>query len=336
VLRADYETITGASRQVQEVGDEADESSRSTWSSAESRQIETPGVGGGWPVTAVLKQLLERMAELVFSQLPRLFLGLLRDTWTYLSHVVAAFKETDEALARDAEREDSALQETAAGGLAIGASEHFTGDVETGGIGGGDGGGTGAGSGVSSDDGDGEEDAAAAAGAGGAFGGEGAGGSSSDDAGDGEQKGEGEPADDSGSGKGSLPDWLKKKWDEGRAFDRENWHRYPHNEVDLESGKRVDSYNPGREIVERKYTQLSEVKPETAKDYINSLRNKYEPGQLIGDTPKNRLEGIAGDELEGRHILEVPPQDQPVPPEVLRHAAERRVIIRDTNGKVYR
>lgn len=141
VLRADYETITGASRQVQEVGDEADESSRSTWSSAESRQIETPGVGGGWPVTAVLKQLLERMAELVFSQLPRLFLGLLRDTWAYLSHVVAAFKETDEALARDAEREDSALQETAAGGLAIGASEHFTGDVETGGIGGGDGGG---------------------------------------------------------------------------------------------------------------------------------------------------------------------------------------------------
>jgi hypothetical protein len=168
VLRADYEAITGVSRQVQEVGDEADESSRSTWSSAESRQIETPAAGGGWPVTAVLKQLLERMAELVFSQLPRLFLGLLRDTWEYLSHVVAAFKETDEALARDAEREGSALQETATG-AAIGASEHFTGDVETGGIGGGDGGGTGAGSGVSlgddDDDGDGDEEDAGAAGA---------------------------------------------------------------------------------------------------------------------------------------------------------------------------
>jgi hypothetical protein len=152
---------------------------------------------------------------------------------------------------------------------------------------------------------------------------------------DGDAGGEGEPASAGSPGGRSLPDWLKKKFDEGNQFNRDNQSRYPHNEVTLESGKRIDSYIPGREIVERKYSQLSQVKEETAKGYIDSLRSKYKVGEVIGDTPKNRAEGIAGQPLRGDHILEVPPQNEPVPPAILRHAEAHNVTIRDTNGTEY-
>lgn len=134
----------------------------------------------------------------------------------------------------------------------------------------------------------------------------------------------------------SLPDWLKKRFEEGNKFNEENRPRYPHNEVYLKSGKRVDSYRPGREIVERKYSQLGDVKPKTANGYIGSLQKKYAPGEIIADTAKNRSEDIAGQPLRGQHILEVPPQNAPIPKSLLDHAKSRGVIIRDTNSKVYR
>lgn len=153
----------------------------------------------------------------------------------------------------------------------------------------------------------------------------------------------GEGAGDSGgdassvedTGKKPLPDWLKKRWEDGEQFNKDNRPRYPHNEVELATKKRVDSYSPGKEIVERKNTQLSEVKESTAKGYIDSLREKYKPGQLIADTPKNRAAGLAGKKLTGDHILEVPPQNNDVPENVLNHATDRDVTIRDTSGKEY-
>lgn len=151
----------------------------------------------------------------------------------------------------------------------------------------------------------------------------------------GDAGGEGGSTSTDGSGKRSLPDWLKKKFDDGNQFNKDNQSRYPHNEVTLESGKRVDSYSPNREIVERKYTQLSQVKEDTAKGYIDSLRYKYKVGETIGNTAKNRAEGIAGQPLKGDHILEVPPQDEPIPPAILRHAEAHNVTIRDTNGTEY-
>jgi hypothetical protein len=144
------------------------------------------------------------------------------------------------------------------------------------------------------------------------------------------------PGSGTGSGKKSLPSWLRKRFEQGRQFNRANWHRYPHNEVHLKSGKIVDSYRPGREIVERKYSQLSKVSPKTAKSYIDSLRQKYAPGETISDSAKNRAEGIAGTKLKGKHILEVPVQKYPVPDEVLEHAAKHKVVIRDDHGLVYR
>lgn len=137
-------------------------------------------------------------------------------------------------------------------------------------------------------------------------------------------------------GKRKLPDHVQKRIDDGNAFNAERRPYYePYNEIVLESGKRIDSYVPNDEIVERKYTQLGKVKEGTANGYVSSLRNKYEPGQIIKDSPRNRELGIGGKELRGAHILEVPPQDPPVPREVLDHATDRNVTIRDTNGKEY-
>lgn len=138
-----------------------------------------------------------------------------------------------------------------------------------------------------------------------------------------------------GGEKSSTPEWLLKQWEEGEKFNKDNHWRYEYNEVRLKSGKRVDSYDEDSEIVERKNTQLSEVEEGTAKSYIDSLRYKYKAGEQIGDTPKNRRDGIAGKILNGDHILEVPPQDNPVPKNVLDHAAKHNVTIRDINGNIY-
>ncbi|RSM82564.1 hypothetical protein DMH04_25570 [Kibdelosporangium aridum] len=105
----------------------------------------------------------------------------------------------------------------------------------------------------------------------------------------------------------------------------------------LSSGKVVDSYNPGEEIVERKHTQLAAIKLETAMGYLQSLPQKYPPGEIIADTPSNREKypHLVGQPLRGDMILEVPVQTAPVPPAIVEKAAELNVTIRDVNGKEY-
>jgi hypothetical protein len=105
----------------------------------------------------------------------------------------------------------------------------------------------------------------------------------------------------------------------------------------LSTGKIVDSYNPGEEIVERKHSQLADIKPETAIGYVASLPHKYAPGEKIADTPGNRAHypDLVGKALRGAMILEVPVQNAPVPPAILEKAAGLNVTIRDVNGKEY-
>lgn len=152
--------------------------------------------------------------------------------------------------------------------------------------------------------------------------------------------GEGPPAaapEASKSGSRKLPDYIQKRIDAGNEFNRQNRPRYaPNNEIALENGKIVDSYRPNREIVERKHTQLGKIKKETAKSYIDSLRHKYKQGTLIKNSAKNKELGLGGKKLRGKHILEVPKQDSPVPSSILEHAAKHHVIIRDVSGQVYR
>src|SRR5690606_7649231 len=122
---------------------------------------------------------------------------------------------------------------------------------------------------------------------------------------------------------------IARKREFGRAFNRKMSSKYRYNEVILENGKRVDSYDPDkREIISRKYTQLSQISFKTAKAYIDEIPDKYESGTLIADVDSQRKgsghpnAGLARTELEGKYILEIPFQKHPVPKEILDHATK--------------
>ena len=70
--------------------------------------------------------------------------------------------------------------------------------------------------------------------------------------------------------------------------------------------------------------------------HIDELVKKYKPGTSIKNTSRNaEVIGQGGSKLEGRMILEVPPQKGAVPQKVLDRATKKDVLIRDTNGKIY-
>lgn len=136
-------------------------------------------------------------------------------------------------------------------------------------------------------------------------------------------------------------DAIANRMASGTQFNRDNWHRYPFNEVRLTNGRVLDSYNPDLgEIVSRKNTQLADVQLSTAREYINEAVRKYPEGQEIASSPsvlrQEQLTGrrIAGEPLEGDIILEVPSQARAVPPDVLDYARSKGVTIRTTDGEV--
>ncbi|GAA3357923.1 hypothetical protein [Saccharopolyspora gregorii] len=135
-----------------------------------------------------------------------------------------------------------------------------------------------------------------------------------------------------------LPDPVRRQIEAGNEFNRKQAPVYhPHNEITLQNGKRLDSYRPGEEIISRKYTQLSDIQPGTARSYLSEFTSKYSPGEKIADTPKAREQfpNEVGSELDGQMILEVPPQKNPIPNEVINEAIERDILIRDTDGRIY-
>ena len=142
------------------------------------------------------------------------------------------------------------------------------------------------------------------------------------------------------------------------VFNKERAEVYSFNEVYLEAPKketklagdspakhkyvRLDSYVPNKEIVSRKYTQLSEVSEETAIRYLKELEDKYSPGSIIADVPSNntgsneKIFELNGDNvLRGQMILEVPVQHKAVPKEVINYANLKGIKIRDTNNHIY-
>lgn len=114
--------------------------------------------------------------------------------------------------------------------------------------------------------------------------------------------------------KKSVPDFLKERWEAGNNFNKENRPRHPYNEVELEAkevgGKKyvVDSYAPTKEIVSRKFTQLSEVQEKTAKSYLNEITKKYSSGSKISNGTFNP-NALKGGRLKGELILEIPVQN---------------------------
>ena len=135
-----------------------------------------------------------------------------------------------------------------------------------------------------------------------------------------------------------MPQWLKDRLEAGRQFNRDNWSRYDANEVILGNGKILDSCSLNGENVSRKLTQLSDVQPGTARQYLNELVNKYSPGEVVAAKPSNERQfptSMIGKPIRGQLVLEVPVQNLPVPQTVLDKAAELNVVIRDVSGRPY-
>jgi hypothetical protein len=127
-------------------------------------------------------------------------------------------------------------------------------------------------------------------------------------------------------------------WRAGVAFNRAQWWRFDANEITLGNRKRLDSYVPGEEIVSRKQSQLADLEPATAREYLNEIIKKYPVGEVIKDTAKARRDypHLVGEEISGKTYLEVPVQNRPVPEIILQHANAKEIIIRDVTRHVYR
>ena len=79
---------------------------------------------------------------------------------------------------------------------------------------------------------------------------------------------------------------------------------YPYNEVNLEDGTRLDSYDvENGEIISRKATDLDKISIKTYEAYLKELRDKYPPGKRIRS---NAYPELNGEVLAGRQILEIP------------------------------
>jgi hypothetical protein len=125
----------------------------------------------------------------------------------------------------------------------------------------------------------------------------------------------------------------------GTEFDVVGSKKYPVNQlyVDAPGGRRwrLDSYDPAKnEIVSRKYTQLAQDEF-SALDNLQELRLKYPPGSTIADVDSTPV-ALRGKKLSGSMILEVPPQQAPIPEWLLKYARETGITIRDFNGVVYK
>ena len=99
----------------------------------------------------------------------------------------------------------------------------------------------------------------------------------------------------------------------GNRFDETVQERktYPHHEVNLENGKRLDSYDPtAGEIISRKATDLDKIQEETFRGYLQELQNKYSVGEIIRSNKYPEIDGL---KLEGKHILEIPDSNKHLP-----------------------
>jgi len=80
------------------------------------------------------------------------------------------------------------------------------------------------------------------------------------------------------------------------------WYKY--NEVHLENGKRLDSYDEIKgEIVSRKATDLESIELSTFESYLKEMKNKYSEGIKIRS---DKYPDLDGKTLEGKQILEIP------------------------------
>ena len=152
----------------------------------------------------------------------------------------------------------------------------------------------------------------------------------------------------------NMSDAVWAKIQAGNQFNAERRPFYDYDEVITNENRRIDSYNPGEKIVERKYTQFATIKPETGLKYLRETYSKYapkpdpylappEPGtmtpRIVADKPSNRAKEqlrvaggkpekpMVGELVTGDLIVEVPVQKvkpgDPLFPDYLVAEAEK-------------
>ena len=86
---------------------------------------------------------------------------------------------------------------------------------------------------------------------------------------------------------------------------------YQYHELNLESGKRLDSYDPDfGEIISRKATDLDKIQEKTFRGYLEEIHKKYFVGETIRSNAYPELDGL---KLKGKYILEVPASNRFLP-----------------------
>jgi len=86
-----------------------------------------------------------------------------------------------------------------------------------------------------------------------------------------------------------------------KAIDND-WYDY--NEIHLENGKHLDSYDLDLgEIVSRKATNLEDIELSTFESYLKEMKSKYSKGIKIRS---DKYPDLDGKTLEGKQILEIP------------------------------
>lgn len=90
----------------------------------------------------------------------------------------------------------------------------------------------------------------------------------------------------------------------GNKFNKTANKNYPHDEVHLENGKRLDAYDPKKgEIVSRKATDFDDIETDTFKRHLKEMKDKYSAGTKIRS---DKYPNLDGKKLKGKLILEVP------------------------------
>ena len=107
---------------------------------------------------------------------------------------------------------------------------------------------------------------------------------------------------------------LESPMARGNAFNKKaldlGWYDYF--EINLENGKRLDSYIPPSngnvgEIISRKATNLEEIELTTFESYLKEMQTKYAAGTKIRS---NKYPALDGQTLQGKQILEIPASNQ--------------------------
>ncbi len=115
----------------------------------------------------------------------------------------------------------------------------------------------------------------------------------------------------------------------GQMFDKAMRKAYgaASSQIKMANGKILDVLTSNA-LISHKFTQLSKIKVKTAKSYIDEIGKKY-----ANQMTKSRKLAEQIDTSKLKKILEIPPQKNPIPKEILDHAKDAGVTIREVSGK---